>query len=276
MSAPETFGVMGLGRMAQALLSPLLDEGLIPRQAVRAAVATDVSAAAARERLGCVVTTASEAVWSAPVVLLAIKPQQLQSVAQARVDHGGEALPAGFLGPKPLLISVLAGVTLQRLEQSFPGWSCIRVVPNTPVLVRQGLTALACGASVSPEQAAWVRELFRRVGEVHLLPEAQLDAFLALTSSGPAFAALICEALADGGVAAGLPRALALPLAEKMLAGSMALLEQQGLHPAELKDMVASPAGTTVAGLRVLERSGVRSALLEAVLAAAERSRALA
>ena len=275
MNAPETFGVLGLGRMAQALLSPLLEEGLIPRPSVRAAVASEASAAAARERLGCAVATSAEAVWPAPVVLLAIKPQQLQALAAARAGQAA-ALPAGFLGPRPLLISVLAGVTLARLQQSFPGWACIRVVPNTPVLVRQGLTALACAPEVSPDQAAWVADLFRRVGEVHQLPESQLDAFLALTSSGPAFAALICEALADGGVAAGLPRALALPLAERMLAGSMALLDQQGLHPAELKDLVASPAGTTVAGLRVLEGAGVRSALLEAVLAAAERSRALA
>lgn len=262
--------------MAQALLSPLLEEGLIPRPSVRAAVASEASAAAARERLGCAVATSAEAVWPAPVVLLAIKPQQLQALAAARAGQAAAALPAGFLGPRPLLISVLAGVTLARLQQSFPGWACIRVVPNTPVLVRQGLTALACAPEVSPDQAAWVADLFRRVGEVHQLPESQLDAFLALTSSGPAFASLICEALADGGVAAGLPRALALPLAERMLAGSMALLEQQGLHPAELKDLVASPAGTTVAGLRVLEGAGVRSALLEAVLAAAERSRALA
>lgn len=276
MSAPDTFGVMGLGRMAQALLSPLLEEGLIPRSSVRASVASEVSAAAARERLGCAVATTSEAVWQAPVVLLAIKPQQLGAVARARSDQGLPALPPGHLGPQPLLISVLAGVKLERLEQSFPGWACIRVVPNTPVLVRQGLTAFACGTGVSPGQAAWVADLFRRVGEVHPLPEAQLDPFLALTSSGPAFAALVCEALADGGVAAGLPRSLALPLAERMLAGSMALLEQQGLHPAELKDLVASPAGTTIAGLRVLERSSLRSALLEAVVAAAERSRALA
>lgn len=276
MNAPETFGVLGLGRMAQALLSPLLEEGLIPLQSVRAAVASEASAQSVRDRFGCVVETTTDAVWMAPVVLLAIKPQQLQALAVARAGQTADPLTAGFLGPRPLLISVLAGVTLARLQQSFPGWACIRVVPNTPALVRQGLTALACAPEVSADQADWVADLFRRVGEVHQLPEPQLDAFLALTSSGPAFAALICEALADGGVAAGLPRTLAQPLAVRMLAGSMALLEQQGLHPAELKDLVASPAGTTVAGLRVLERSGLRSALLEAVLAAAERSRALA
>lgn len=276
MQAPERFGIMGLGRMAQALLSPLIEDGLIPRERIWASVATEASARSARERFGCAVQTTSEAVWAAPVVLLAIKPQQLQSLAATRPAEGAMALPSGFLGPRPLLISVLAGVTLERLQQTFPGWACIRVVPNTPVLVRRGLTGFACGPEVSAEQAAWVADLFRQVGAVHRLPETQLDAFLALTSSGPAFAAMVCEALADGGVAAGLPRALALPLAEQMLAGSMALLEQQALHPAELKDLVASPAGTTMAGIRVLEGAGLRSALLEAVVAAAERSRALA
>jgi pyrroline-5-carboxylate reductase len=107
------------------------------------------------------------------------------------------------------------------------------------------------------------------------LPESQLDAFLALAASGPAFAALVVEGLADGGVAAGLPRQLALDLAAKMLKGSAVLIEKQGLHPAQLKDMVSSPGGTTIAGLRELERCGLRSALMEAVVKAAERSRQL-
>jgi pyrroline-5-carboxylate reductase len=114
------------------------------------------------------------------------------------------------------------------------------------------------------------------VGEVHELPEAQLDAFLALTSSGPAFVAVVAEALADGAVAAGLPRLLAQRLAHRTLAGSAALLQERDLHPGQLKDMVSSPAGTTIAGLRQLEKAGLRSALIEAVLAAAQRSRELA
>jgi pyrroline-5-carboxylate reductase len=177
---------------------------------------------------------------------------------------------------RPLLISVLAGVTLARLQALFPAHRIVRAVPNTPALVRQGLTGLAWGEGISPEQQLWVRQLFAQVGEVLDLPESQLDAFLALTSSGPAFVALVAEALADGAVAAGLPRALALRLAHRTLAGSAALLQEQELHPAQLKDMVASPGGTTIAGLRQLERAGVRSALIEAVVAAAERSRQLA
>jgi pyrroline-5-carboxylate reductase len=121
-----------------------------------------------------------------------------------------------------------------------------------------------------------VQALFARVGEVMELPESQLDAFLALTSSGPAFVALVAEAMADGAVAAGLPRALASHLAHRTLAGTAELLHQRELHPGELKDMVASPGGTTIAGLRRLESAAVRSALIEAVVAAAERSRELA
>jgi pyrroline-5-carboxylate reductase len=259
------FGVVGLGRMAQALIRPLLEAGLISSKAVRAVVATRASAERLSESLQLAVSTDPEAAWTAPVVLLAVKPQQLEAVAAT--------VPPQASG---LLISVLAGVTVERLERLFPAWRCVRTVPNTPAMVRQGITGLAWGAGVDVDQRRWVRQLFGQVGEVLELPEVQLDAFLALTSSGPAFVALVAEALADGAVAAGLPRALAGTLAQRTLAGTAALLEQQRLHPAELKDMVSSPAGTTIAGLRALERGGLRSALIEAVLAAAERSRQLA
>jgi pyrroline-5-carboxylate reductase len=152
----------------------------------------------------------------------------------------------------------------------------VRAVPNTPCLVRAGLTGLAWGDGVAAEQRAWVQQLFAQVGEVLELPESQLDAFLALTSSGPAFVALVAEAMADGAVAAGLPRQQAHHLAHRTLAGTAALLQEQQLHPAQLKDMVSSPGGTTIAGIRALESGGLRAALMEAVVAAAARSRELA
>lgn len=264
--------------MAQALLEPWIEDRLVAPEAIRAVVGTEIS----RERWAkatlaghalCVSTDPLEA-WAAPVVVLAVKPQQLESVAAA----AAEAVSPGHLedsSPR-LLISVLAGVRLERLQRLFPSRPCVRAVVNTPALVRRGLTALAWGQEVSPEVRDWVEQLFRRVGDVWTLPESQLDAFLALTSSGPAFVALVAEALADGAVAAGLPRALAQPLALRTLSGTAALLEEKDLHPGQLKDMVSSPGGTTIAGLRELERAGLRSALLEAVLAAAERSRGLA
>jgi len=260
-----TFGVVGLGRMAQALLFPLLEAGLVESAAVRAAVASEASAAALRQAHGLTVDTDPSAAWDAPVVLLAVKPQQLELAAQAAAAGSGG-----------LLVSVLAGVTLERLQRLFPQRQCVRAVPNTPALVRAGLTGLAFGAGVDPDQCQWVRQLFGQVGEVHELPEPQLDAFLALTSSGPAFVAVVAEALADGAVAAGLPRVLAQRLAHRTLAGSAALMLERDLHPGELKDMVSSPGGTTIAGLRQLEQAGLRSALIEAVVAAAQRSRELA
>ena len=262
-------GVIGLGRMAQALVFPLIEAGLIDRQRLRAVVASEASAERLHQAHQLAVSTDPLQAWQAPVVLLAVKPQQLDGVAQAL---GGAAE-----GPSPrLLISVLAGVTLARLQRLFPSSRIGRAVPHTPCLVRAGLTGLAWGEGISAEQQEWVRSLFARVGEVLELPEVQLDAFLALTSSGPAFVALVAEAMADGAVAAGLPRQLAQHLAHRTLAGTAALLHERELHPGQLKDMVTSPAGTTIAGLRELERAGLRSALIEAVLAAANRSRELA
>ena len=259
-----SLGVVGLGRMAQALLFPLLEAGLVEGAGVRAVVASGASASRLAQAHGLAVGTDPAEAWAAPVVLLAVKPQQLDQVALA-----------ASAGQQGLLISVLAGVKLERLQRLFPAWHCVRAVPNTPSLVRAGLTALAFGPGVSSAQRAWVEALFGLVGEVHELPEAQLDAFLALTSSGPAFVALVAEGMADGAVAAGLPRSLAHRLAHRTLAGTAALLDGQELHPGQLKDMVSSPGGTTMAGLRMLEKAGVRSALLEAVVAAAQRSQEL-
>ena len=264
--------MVGLGRMARALVLPLIEAGVLDPARLRAAVASEASARALSQAHDLPVSTDAGAAWGCATVLLAVKPQQLEAVAAA-----APAVPvAGAAGEAPLLISVLAGVTLERLERLFPGHRCVRAVPNTPCLVRAGLTGLAWGQGVDAGRREWVRGLFARVGEVLELPETQLDAFLALTSSGPAFVALVAEALADGAVAAGLPRLQAHHLAHRTLAGTAALLQEQDLHPGQLKDMVSSPGGTTIAGLRQLEKAGVRSALIEAVVAAAARSRELA
>jgi pyrroline-5-carboxylate reductase len=262
--------VVGLGRMARALVLPLIEAGVLDPHKLRAAVATEASARSLSQAHDLPVSTDAGAAWGCATVLLAVKPQQLEAVAAAAAP----AVPVAA-GEAPLLISVLAGVTLERLERLFPGHRCVRAVPNTPCLVRAGLTGLAWGQGVDAGRRDWVRGLFARVGEALELPESQLDAFLALTSSGPAFVALVAEAMADGAVAAGLPRLQAHHLAHRTLAGTAALLQEQDLHPGQLKDMVSSPGGTTIAGLRQLEKAGVRSALIEAVVAAAARSREL-
>ena len=262
--------------MAQALVLPLLQQGELSPQDVVAVVGSTASverlAAQLPKGLRLKASGDPSAVdaWMAPIQLLAVKPQQLDAVAALATR------PELDVDSPPLLISVLAGVTLARLQRTFPRHNCVRAVPNTPALVGAGLTGLAWGEGVTAEQRLSVKGMFLPVSEVLELPETQLDAFLALTSSGPAYVALVAEAMADGAVAAGLPRALAHHLAHRTLAGTAALLKEQKLHPGELKDMVTSPGGTTIAALRQLERSGVRSALIEAVVAAAERSRELA
>ncbi len=209
-------------------------------------------------------------VWDLPVKLLAVKPQQLTQVK----ENCTSPIDSASL-QKPLLISILAGVKLERLQALFPSHACVRAVPNTPALVSSGVTGLSWGADVSAPQQRLVVEFFQPISKVYELPEDQLDAFLALTSSGPAYLALVSEALSDGAVAAGLPRHLSNTLTHATIEGTVRLLKEKELHPGQLKDMVASPAGTTIRALRHLEKKGVRSALIEAVVLAAKRSREL-
>ncbi len=271
---PLSIGIIGLGRMAQAILTPLIEKEDFKVNEVLGVVGQEETAKRLLEQMpkGINIFHArderSKEIWSAPIKILAVKPQQLNQI-QENKDY------INLNNEKPLLVSVLAGVNLKRLQLTFPNHCCVRAVPNIPVLVAAGLTGLSFGKDVSLNQKSSVEAIFNPISEVIELPEEQLDAFLALTSSGPAYVALITEALSDGAVAAGLPRSLANELATKTLAGSATLLEKRGMHPAELKDMVASPSGTTIAALRHLEMSGIRSALIEAVVLAAERSREL-
>ncbi len=270
------FGVIGLGRMAQALLLPLLTSKEIAAEEIFAVVGQPESVSNVKREFpkGLNIVSSEDPlaseVWQAPVQLLAIKPQQLDNVAsQAQ---------AALLkkSTQPVLISIVAGVTLKRLQKLFPEHVCVRAVPNTPVLVGEGLTGLAWGEGVSQDQKGWVKNVFSSISRIYELKEDCLDAFLALTSSGPAYVALMVEALADGAVAAGLSRDLALQLANRTLLGTTSLLIEKELHPGQLKDMVASPGGTTISALRHLEMAGIRSALIEAVIIAAQRSRELA
>ncbi len=262
--------------MAQAIISPLLSSGELKASEVFGVVGKKASVQKTLADIGQTITVVSSAdssagrVWNAPIKLLAVKPQHLDAIKEECVIRGTFSNDQ-----KPLMISIIAGVKLTKLESIFPSHNCVRAVPNTPSIVRAGLTGLAWGDDVSEEQRASVARIFDPISEVFELPEEQLDAFLALTSSGPAYVDLILEALADGAVAAGLPRTLANHLANRTLAGSVQLAYEKKLHSGELKDMVASPGGTTIAALRHLEMAGIRSALIEAVFLAAKRSREL-
>ncbi|MGH2414593.1 MAG: pyrroline-5-carboxylate reductase, partial [Microcystaceae cyanobacterium] len=202
------------------------------------------------------------------VLLLAIKPQVLDAVI---ADLATEKLS----DRNPVVISIVAGVTLQHLEAAFPEQPVIRAMPNTPATVGAAMTAIASGTKVTEDHFSLAKSIFEAVGQVVEVPESMMDAVTGLSGSGPAYVAMLIEALTDGGVAAGLPRGIAAQLALQTVLGTAQLMQASGLHPAQLKDRVTSPGGTTIAGVAELEKAGFRSAVIEAVRAAYRRSQEL-
>jgi len=251
--------------MAEALITGVLEAGVVKAADI---VAADVDAARLQElggRLGIrAAADNAEAVAGADLVVLAVKPAQ----AMAALNQA-----AAGLQPGQTVVSIVAGVKSDDLKLLLPdGVGLVRVMPNTPCQVRMGMSVLATDTPASPEGRARARALFACCGEVEELPEALFDAVTATSGSGPAYVFVLIEALADGGVRAGLPRAAALRLAAQTVLGSARMVIAGGRHPGELKDMVTSPAGTTIAGLAALEQRGFRGAVMEAVYAAARRS----
>ncbi len=198
------------------------------------------------------------------ILLLAIKPQSLATVVADLENGQGEQ--------RAVILSILAGVPLSKLESAFPQQPVIRAMPNTPATVAAGMTAMAVGQHVQTHHLELAQQIFQAVGDAIEVPETLMDAVTALSGSGPGYLAVTGEALIDGGVAVGLSRAIATKLALQTLRGTAQLLQESNLHPAELKDRVTSPGGTTIAGIAALERSGFRAALMEAVRAAYQRS----
>jgi pyrroline-5-carboxylate reductase len=268
MSPRSKIGFIGAGKMATALAKGIIQAKLVsPRQVV----ASDPSEAArvefAKATGANLVRSNLEVVKSANVLVLAVKPDQTAPVlAEIRSEFG-----TGHL-----LISIAAGVPLAKLEAALePGARVIRVMPNTPALVGASATAFAPGKSASAGDGLTALEIFSSVGVAFAVKESLLDAVTGLSGSGPAYACLIIEALSDGGVAAGLPREVATRLAAQTLLGAARMVLETGQHPGALKDMVASPGGTTIEGLHELEKGKLRGTLMNAVRAAADKSRRL-
>lgn len=256
--------------MGEALLSRLLVQGTYAAPDVLVSEPQAERRAFLAERYGIRVTENNQQVAAeAEVLMLAIKPQVFASVVAGLAGDSGQA------ARQFLVLSILAGTPLQKLEAAFPGQPVVRAMPNTPATVGAGITAIAAGQYAQPQHMQQARQIFQAVGEVVEVPESSLDAVTGLSGSGPGYVAVMIEALADGGVAAGLPRAIATQLALQTVKGTAQLLQESGLHPGELKDRVTSPGGTTIAGIAHLERSGFRSALIEAVRAAFLRSQEL-
>jgi pyrroline-5-carboxylate reductase len=268
MAAKLSIGFLGAGKMATALAGGFLRAGLVTRGRL---IAGDISAAARaafKKETGQNPTgTNAEVAASAQVLVLAVKPDQVNAVL-------AEIRPC--VNNRHLLISIAAGVPLSRLEGALgAGARVIRAMPNTPALVGQSATGLALGSSARSQDGELALKLFAAVGVAFQLKEAALDAVTGLSGSGPAYVYLFIEGLSDGGVAAGLPRDVATKLATQTVLGSAQMVLETALHPAALKDMVTSPGGTTIEGIHELEKGKFRATLISAVRAATDKSRKL-
>lgn len=262
------FGMIGGGVMGEALLSRLVAQSIYAPLDVMVSEPQVQRRNFLTEQYGVQVTVDNGVAASAAEVLfLAVKPQVFDQVMVG--------LRSTAIAPAVLVISILAGTPLSRLEAAFPEQAVVRAMPNTPAAVGAGITAIAPGRHVQAHHLGLARQVLQTVGDVVEVPESLLDAVTGLSGSGPGYVALMIEALADGGVATGLPRAIALQLALQTVRGTAQLLQESGMHPAELKDRVTSPGGTTIAGIAHLERAGLRSALIEAVRTACQRSQEL-
>jgi pyrroline-5-carboxylate reductase len=266
--AGMTVGFVGAGQMARALARGFVAADLVAAEQV---VAFDPVAEAATEFAelipGSQIVASNGAVAeAADVVVLAVKPQAIASVTSelAQVESS-----------RVLFVSIIAGTPLATLCDGLKSDRVVRVMPNTPCLVGAGAAGYSLGAGASDADGELVGRLMGAVGIAFAVPESQLDAVTGLSGSGPAYVYTMIEALSDGGVRSGLPRATATALATQTVLGAAQVLLATGEHPGVLKDRVTSPGGTTIAGLQVLERRGFRSAMIDAVEAATKRSQEL-
>lgn len=261
-------GFLGAGNMAEALMKGIIAAGVAKAEDV---ICSDVIP----ERLDYisrsigVATTGDniEVANSSDVIILAVKPNLVGPVLNELKPH---------LSGEHLIVSIAAGVTLDYMEQHVGREvRVVRVMPNAPCMVGASASGYAMGRSARKEDKQTVQRILESVGVAFNMEEKLLDAVTGLSGSGPAYIYIVIEAMADGGVMAGLPRDVALALAAQTVYGSAKMALETRKHPGEMKDMVASPAGTTIQGIRVLEEAGVRAAFMNAVDAAAKRSKEL-
>jgi len=257
--------VIGAGQLGEMLVRGLIEAGLTQPADVTVTTLHGVRSRQLAKSLGVrAAATNAEAARDADVVLLTVKPQQVVPVMR-------EIGPV--LTPAQLLVSAASSVSTAVLERHVKaGVPVVRAMPNTPALVRQGMTALSAGSSAGPAHLALAERLFGAVGQTVVLDERHMDAVTGLSASGPAFLYIVIESMADGGVKVGLPRDVALKLAAQTVLGAGAMVCETGEHPALLKDAVTTPSGTTIDGILELEDGGVRVAMLKAVVRATRRA----
>ncbi len=261
-------GVIGCGNMASAILQGVLNSGLANAADIVAADPFEAARKKAEEKYAIKTTAANaEAVDGADLVLLSVKPQVFPKVAPGL----SECLSSG-----QVVLSIMAGKSLAELTAGLgEEQPIVRAMPNMPALVGEGITGYCPNAKVTDRQLALAVSVIKAFSEAEAVPETLMSVVTSVSGSSPAFVFMFIEALADGAVAEGMPRAQALHFAAQTVLGSAKAVLSTGKHPGELKDMVCSPAGTTIAGVAALEKRAFRSAVIEAVQAAAKRAREL-
>ncbi|CAI9099715.1 OLC1v1036575C1 [Oldenlandia corymbosa var. corymbosa] len=261
-----TLGFIGAGKMAESIARGVVKSGVLPASRIRTAHHRPERRSAFESFGVTVLDHNHQVVEASDVVILSVKPQVVKDVAL-------EIKP--LLSEKKLLVSVVAGVKLKDLQEWSGHTRFIRVMPNTPAAVGEAASVMSLVAAAAKDDGELVSKLFGAIGKVWQCDEKHFDAVTGVSGSGPAYIYLAIEALADGGVAAGLPRELALGLASQTVLGAASMVINSGKHPGQLKDDVASPGGTTIAGIHELEKAGFRGILMNAVVAAAKRGREL-
>ncbi len=255
-------GILGAGKMGEALISGLLRAGRSP-SGVLAVARRAERAAQLRETYGIELVSAAEAAKSADTLVITVKPQDMTVLLDEIAPH----VPADRL-----IISVAAGIPTSLIERRLgPDIPVIRVMSNTPVLVDEAMSVISAGRHAGEQHLRRAEELLRPVGKVLRIPESQQDAATALSGSGPAYVYFLVEAMVDAGILLGIPRGTAMEMVTQAVYGAATMLRDTGEHPVILREAVTSPGGTTISAIRELERHSVRAAFLAAIEAARDR-----
>ena len=259
-------GVIGLGNMATAMIGGMIRSGLVDPSDIAGSDAFDAQREKAQKELGInVFEDNKEVIKNSDYFILAVKPQVYEAV-----------LPdvAAAMNAHQVVISIAPGKTVSYLENSLiPDAKIVRLMPNTPALVGEGCTGVCSNDRVSDDEMEFVLKMLGGFGKAYKVKESQMDAVVAVSGSSPAYVFMLIDAMADGAVAEGLDRATAIKMAAQAVMGSAKMVLETGKHPSELKDMVCSPAGTTIDAVAVLENAGFRGAVIDAMAACAEKSR---
>ncbi len=261
-------GFIGCGNMASAMIGGILRKGIFSREEILVSNLTEEGSRRSKEKLGVVTTMDNrEVAKSTKLVVLAVKPQFYEEVLEQIKD---------LLTPEHTIVGIAPGKTLAWLEEkSGQPLKVVRMMPNTPAQVGEGMTGICFNSRVSEEEKKTICEITDSFGETERIPERLMEALSAVTGCSPAYVFMFLEAMADAAVAQGMPRKQAYHLAGQAVLGSAKMLLETGMHPGELKDMVCSPAGSTIEGVRTLEKAGFRSAVFEALCAAADKGKKL-